>query len=189
MLNKTKAEEILEGLFGYRGSVELYTSCYIGLHVGETAPNDDGSGFVEPVEKDDKNKNVGKNDYKRILIGSASEKTDSKGNVIGWDATKSIMSVPTIDTNDDEVPDKRLDRVFRNSETIYFDEAYPGGWGSATHFGLFDTDDLNQTAPYMWGKLTDEDGNANAVEIPERSIPIFRKGCFEVSLKDEEETI
>lgn len=157
MLNQTKAEEILAGLFGCKATVDLYTSCYLGLSLED--PGDDGTGFVEPSG----------NDYRRVLIG----KTVKNSSNSGYTIQKEMMST--------SYNGETLNRTFKNNETIYFDEAIPDGWGRVYYFGLFNTSDLSETVPYMWGKLTAEDG----VLIPANTIPIFRKGCFEVSLKDE----
>lgn len=158
MLNQTKAEEILAGLFGCKDSVTLYTQCWLGLSLGD--PGDDGSAFKEPEG----------NDYRRVLIG----KTVKNGS--SYVISKQMMST--------SYEGETLNRTFKNNETIYFDEAIPEAWSTAenpvTHFGLFDTDDLSETVPYMWGKLT-----GDGVVIPANTIPIFRKGCFEVSIKDE----
>lgn len=64
-------------------------------------------------------------------------------------------------------------RAITNSTIIYFPEA-ESSWGTATHFGIFDSKSGGE--PIIYGALD------SSVAIPANYVPMFRVGQFNLNL-------
>lgn len=113
MITTSKANDLVTQLFqgtGSNGTIYYY----IGLHVGESAPLEDGSGFVEPSipsgATDDEGNSITINEYKRIKLHN-----DVDGKKMG----------------------AASGGIIKNDQVIMFPEAENYGWGTITHFGVF----------------------------------------------------
>ena len=118
----SKASDILSSIF---------SGTYVGLHVGSTAPSNDGNGFVEPSPA---------TGYERSSIGKLN--TSIKSQVA-------------------------------NDKIIFFNESIGAGYGTATHFGVFNSDAGG--TPFFIGELRDADtGVIKSMTIGAGYVPIFR---------------
>jgi hypothetical protein len=86
-----------------------------------------------------------------------------------------------------------LTPTIENQDMILFPEAVGDetpeeknriGWGKVNYFGLFygQKDDVTQSIPFLWGQITDSNGNVG-VDIDYHEVPVIRKSGLRISLE------
>ena len=167
MITTAKANNLLEQLFSkttYAASgstvKENISYFYIGLHTNQTGltPQADGSDFVEPSIPD----------------GA----TDADGNAI---TVNEYKRVPLYSSEEGKKMGTATGGIIKNIAAIMFPEAENYGWGTITHFGIFE--DATGEVPVFVGELT------SSVEIPKEYIAIFRKNKLQVGLDRDPATV
>lgn len=160
MITTAKANELLEQLFAgttysvSSGSVvKTPKYYYIGLHTTQNGktPDEDGNNFDEPA----------------IPSGA----TDADGNTI---TVNEYKRVPLYSSEEGKKMGTATGGIIKNIVAIMFPEAENYGWGTITHFGIFET--ASGGTPIFVGELT------SSVEIPKEYIAIFRKNKLQVGL-------
>lgn len=160
MITTAKANELLEQLFSkvsyYASGSTLKTDTkyfFIGLHTnanGKT-PDENGNNFDEPS----------------IPVGA----TDAEGNTI---TVNEYRRIPVYSSDGGKKMSTADGGIIKNIQAIMFPEAENYGWGTITHFGIFENE--KGGVPIFHGELTPH------VEIRKEYIAIFRKNKLQLGL-------
>ena len=162
MLDSSIGNVVLTGLFGMftnktyiKFDGDLYLGFLTKLPNANGAPYEDGTYFSEPSDSS----------YLRIKIN-----TDSR-------ITKTKFIAPA---ENDIVGDEAGPVCVKNQSLIMFPEATTKY--DIVGFGIFRNNDVgDQTLPFLWGAVTNEQGTSGVTINPEE-VPIIRAGGFKISL-------